>query len=95
MTHRSCSAVATSAVNRHSFTSLKSLVADLEKPLDLVEGRCLEVLDGDDVDGEPFDRGGRRRHLGREADEVRNLVQVFTNLQVYGFPKSIGGPAWY
>ena len=76
VTHRAGPPVAASAVNRDTFSGLQSVVADLEKLLDLVEGRCLEVLDGDVVDGEPLDGGGRRRHLRREADQVGHLVVV-------------------
>ena len=75
-TDRAGSAVAASAVNGDTFAGLQSVVADLEKLLDLVEGRRLEVLDGDVVDGEPVHGAGRRRHLRREADQVGNLVVV-------------------
>ena len=89
MTHRAGPPVAASAVNRDTFSGLQSVVADLEKLLDLVEGRCLEVLDGDVVDGEPLDGGGRRRHLRREADQVGHLLVVSRSSLQY---KSIRGP---
>ena len=63
-------------MDSHTFAVLHSVVADLEELFDLVEGGRLEVLDGDEVDGEALDGGGGRRHLGRQADQVRHLVVV-------------------
>ena len=80
--HRASSPVPASAVDSHPLARLQSRVTDLEELLDLVLSRSLEVLDGDEVDGEAFDGGGGGRHLGGETHQVGHLA---VSLQLLSF----------